>query len=78
MILDLENYKYEKFADHPLAPAYFRYIELLQEQNFSDQAKFLHDIAHRPLTKETMQIIAQAMTEIEKLTSSEENEFVNN
>lgn len=41
---------YNTFAEHPLAPIYFKYIDLLISRDLNQDVHHLLDIAHAPMT----------------------------
>ena len=41
---------YNSFAEHPLAPIYFKYIDILISRDLNYDIQYLLDIAHSPIT----------------------------
>ena len=50
---------YNSFAEHPLAPLYFKYLDIIVSKNLNYDVRHLRDIAHSPLTPENMKIISE-------------------
>ena len=50
---------YNNFTDHPLAPTYFKYIEILVSKDLNKDIQHLLDIANSPLTNENIKVIAE-------------------
>ena len=50
---------YNNFAEHPLAPLYFKYLDIIVSKNLNYDVRHLRDIAHSPLTPENMKIISE-------------------
>lgn len=41
---------YNSFAEHPLAPLYFKYLDIMVSKDLNYDVQHLQDIAHNPLT----------------------------
>lgn len=66
---------YNSFAEHPLAPLYFKYIDILIAKDLNQDVQRLLDIANSPLTDENIKIIAEIVASIEMLIKDDYNEF---
>ena len=67
---------YETFAEHPSAPLFFKYIDILISKGLSDEAQRLRDIANAPLDDEIINIITPIVAELEILIKDDHNEFL--
>lgn len=66
---------YNTFAEHPLAPLYFKYIDILVAKDLNQDAQRLLDIANSPLTDENIKVIAEIVASMEMLIKDDYNEF---
>ncbi len=66
---------YNTFAEHPLAPLYFKYIDILISKDLNRDEQHLLDIANSPLTNENIKVIAEIVASMEMLIKSDYNEF---
>ncbi len=66
---------YNTFAEHPLAPLYFKYIDILISKDLNRDVQHLLDIANSPLTNENIKVIAEIVASMEMLIKSDYNEF---
>jgi hypothetical protein len=48
---------YNSFAEHPLAPLYFKYLDIVASKDLNYDVQHLRDIAHSSLTPENMQML---------------------
>ena len=75
-----DNYNnYKTFADHPLAPTYFKYIDILVEQDRNKDIQHLINIANTPMTDAIRNEIAEIMIAIYRLIDENTdytNEFI--
>ena len=53
---------YNNFAEHPLAPLYFKYLDIVASKDLNYDVQHLRDIAHSPLTPENMQMLLKGDT----------------
>jgi hypothetical protein len=67
---------YNSFAEHPLAPTYFKYIEILVSKDLNKDIQHLLDIAHAPMTNEISDEIAEIMAAI-YLIIAENTDYTN-
>jgi hypothetical protein len=56
---------YNSFAEHPLAPTYFKYIDILISKDLNYNVQYLLDIANAPLTPENLDIITKVIIDVE-------------
>ena len=66
---------YNNFAEHPLAPIYFKYIDILISRDLNQDVQHLLDIANSPITEENIKIIAKIVASMEMLVKDDYNEF---
>jgi hypothetical protein len=66
---------YNNFAEHPLAPLYFKYIDILIAKDLNQDVQRLLDIANSPLTDENIKVIAEIVASMEMLIKDDYNEF---
>ena len=66
---------YNSFAEHPLAPLYFKYIDILIAKDLNHDVQHLLDIANSPLTNENIKVIAEIVANMEMLIKNDYNEF---
>ena len=66
---------YNSFAEHPLAPIYFKYIDILMSKDLNHDVQYLLDIANSPLTNENIKVIAEIVASMEMLIKDDYNEF---
>ena len=66
---------YNNFAEHPLAPIYFKYIDILISRDLNQDVQHLLDIANSPITEENTKIIAEIVASMEMLIKDDYNEF---
>ena len=71
------NYKktYNNFAEHPLAPLYFKYLDIMVSKDLNYDVQHLRNIAHDPLTPENMKIISEVIINIQMLLKDDTNPF---
>ena len=70
---------YNTFAEHPLAPTYFKYIEILVSKDLNKDIQHLLDIAHAPMTNGISDEIAEIMAAIYRIideNTDRTNEFL--
>ncbi len=56
---------YNNFAEHPLAPLYFKYLDIVASKDLNYDVQHLRDIAYNPLTPENLQIISEVIGRIQ-------------
>ena len=66
---------YNNFAEHPLAPLYFKYLDIVASKDLNYDVQHLRDIAHCPLTPENMQIISEVIVNMQMLLKDDTNPF---
>lgn len=66
---------YNNFAEHPLAPLYFKYLDIVASKNLNYDVQHLRDITHNPLTPENMKIISEVIVNIQMLLKDDTNPF---
>jgi len=66
---------YNSFTEHPLAPLYFKYIDILIAKDLNQDVQHLLDIANSPLTNENIKVIAEIVASMEMLIKDDYNEF---
>jgi hypothetical protein len=66
---------YNSFAEHPLAPLYFKYLDIVASKDLNYDVQHLRDIAHSSLTPENMQIISEVIVNIQMLLKDDTNPF---
>ena len=63
---------YNSFTEHPLAPLYFKYIDILIAKDLNQDVQHLLDIANSPITDETTEIFTDIVAALIK-TANEDN-----
>ena len=67
---------YNSFAEHPLAPIYFKYIDILISRDLNQDVQRLLDIADSPITEETTEIFTDIVAALVRIaTEDNPNEF---
>ena len=66
---------YNSFAEHPLAPLYFKYLDIVASKDLNYDVQHLRDIAHCPLTPENMKIISEVIVNMQMLLKDDTNPF---
>ena len=67
---------YNSFAEHPLAPIYFKYIDILISRDLNQEVQHLLDIADAPITEETTEIFTDIVASLVKIANEDNiNEF---
>ena len=67
---------YNSFAEHPLAPIYFKYIDILISKDLNQEVQHLLDIADAPITEETTEIFTDIVASLVKIANEDNiNEF---
>ncbi len=67
---------YNSFAQHPLAPIYFKYIDILISRDINQDVQHLLDIADSPITEETTEIFTDIVAALIKIANEDNvNEF---
>ena len=67
---------YNSFAEHPLAPIYFKYIDILISRDVNQDVQHLLDIADAPITEETTEIFTDIVASLVKIANEDNiNEF---
>ena len=67
---------YNSFAEHPLAPIYFKYIDILISRDLNQDVQHLLDIADAPITEETTEIFTDIVATLVKIANEDNlNEF---
>ena len=67
---------YNTFAEHPLAPIYFKYIDLLISRDLNQDVQHLLDIADAPITEETTEIFTDIVAALVRIANEDNtNEF---
>ena len=67
---------YNSFAEHPLAPIYFKYIDILISKDLNQEVQHLLDIADAPITEETREIFTDIVAALVKIANEDNvNEF---
>jgi len=72
------NYEktYNSFAEHPLAPIYFKYIDILISRDLNQDVQHLLDIADAPITEETTEIFTDIVAALVRIANEDNtNEF---
>lgn len=67
---------YNSFAEHPLAPIYFKYIDILISRDLNQDVQHLLDIADAPITEETTEIFTDIVAALVRIANEDNtNEF---
>ena len=66
---------YNNFAEHPLAPLYFKYLDIVASKDLNYDVQHLRDIAYNPLTPENMKIISEVIVNMQMLLKDDTNPF---
>jgi len=67
---------YNTFAKHPLAPIYFKYIDILISRDINQDVQHLLDIASNPITEEATEIFTDIVASLVKIANEDNiNEF---
>ena len=62
---------YNSFAEHPLAPIYFKYIDILISRDLNQDVQHLLDIADAPITEETTEIFTDIVASLVKIANED-------
>ena len=67
---------YNSFAEHPLAPIYFKYIDILISRDLNQDVQHLLDIADAPVTEKTTEIFTDIVAALVRIANEDNiNEF---
>ena len=67
---------YNSFAEHPLAPIYFKYIDIVISRDVNQDVQHLLDIADSPITEETTEIFTDIVAALVRIANEDNiNEF---
>ena len=67
---------YNTFAEHPLAPIYFKYIDILISRDLNQDVQHLLDIADAPITEENTEIFTDIVAALVRIANEDNiNEF---
>ncbi len=67
---------YNNFAEHPLAPLYFKYIDILISRDLNQDVQHLLDIANSPITEENAEIFTDIVASLIQIANEDNvNEF---
>jgi hypothetical protein len=67
---------YEDFSQHPLAPLFFEYVDILKFHNFHKEAEDLIAVSEKYYLPENNKIITKIIIEMQKAAvSDEKNKF---
>ena len=67
---------YNSFAEHPLAPIYFKYIDILISKDLNQEVQHLLDSADAPITEETREIFTDIVAALVRIANEDNiNEF---
>jgi len=67
---------YNSFAEHPLAPVYFKYIDILISRDLNQEVRHLLDIANAPITEENTEIFTDIVAALVRIANEDDvNEF---
>ena len=67
---------YNTFAEHPLAPIYFKYIDILIFRDLNQDVQHLLDIANAPITEETTETFTDIVAALVRIANEDNvNEF---
>ena len=67
---------YNRFTEHPLAPIYFKYIDILISRDLNQGVQRLLDIADSPITEETTEIFTDIVAALVRIANEDNtNEF---
>ena len=67
---------YNSFAEHPLAPIYFKYIDILISRDLNQEVQHLLDIMDAPITEENTEIFTDIVAALVKIANEANvNEF---
>lgn len=67
---------YNSFAEHPLAPIYFKYIDILISRDLNQEVQHLLDIADAPITEVNTEIFTDIVAALIKIANEDNvNEF---
>ena len=70
------EHSYDDFAEHPLAPLFYQFIEILKSRCFLKEAEDLEKIAKQHYLPENQNIITKIAIEMQKAAvSNEVNKF---
>ncbi|MBN8523238.1 MAG: hypothetical protein J0M23_05240 [Rickettsiales bacterium] len=66
---------YNNFTEHPLAPLYFKYLDIVASKELNYDVQYLRDIARGPLTPENIKIISEVIVNMQMLLKDDTNPF---
>ena len=70
-----QNKSYNSFSEHPLAPLYFKYIDILISKDLNYDVQYLLDIANAPLTPENLDFITKVIIDVEMFLKENFDDF---
>ena len=69
----IQYYKdHNNFIDHPLAPLFYQFVEILEKRGFYKEAEDLQKIAEKYYLPENRTIILKVIIEMQKAAVSDE------
>ena len=67
---------YNSFAEHPLAPIYFKYIDILISRDVNQDVQHLLDTADAPITEENTEVFTDIVAALVRIANEDNvNEF---
>ena len=76
MISKQHTKDYNDFSEHPLAPLFFEYVDILKSRHFYKEAEDLLQVARHHYLPENRNIITRIIIEMQRASVSEEaNKF---
>ena len=76
MINSQHKKDYNDFSEHPLAPLFFEYVDILRSRHFHKEADDLIAVAEKYYLPENNKIITKIIIEMQKAAvSDEKNKF---
>jgi len=76
MISKQHTKDYDNFSEHPLAPLFFEYVDILRSRHFHKEADDLIAVAEKYYLPENNKIITKIIIEMQRAAvSDEKNKF---
>ena len=69
--------KIKTIKEHPIAPIYFKYIDILISRDLNQEAQYLLDLASIPLTEENIEVFTNIVVQLMRIAREEDNNHFN-
>lgn len=75
MISKQRTKDYNDFSEHPLAPLFFEYVDILKSRHFHKEAEDLISVAEKYYLPENKKIITKIVTKMQKAELSDNTKW---